>query len=78
MLFEKGLGVPQDSVQAYFWQSLAVAGWKSWTMPGHAKYVTELDRLRTKLEEGELSAIERRMKRWYSDHPLQIADTEQR
>jgi TPR repeat protein len=76
LLYGKGLGVPQDYVQAYFWQSLAVAGWKSWTMPAHEKYVSELDGLRTKLDDGELSAIERRTNRWYKDHPLQTLQTQ--
>jgi len=65
MLYTMGQGVPQDDAEAYFWFDLAASA----DTPSKDRYVASRQNVGTRITADQLSAIQRRIKKWKSDHP---------
>ena len=64
MLYTMGQGVPQDDAEAYFWFDLAASA----DTPNKDRYVANRQNVGTRITSDQLSAIQRRIKKWKSEH----------
>jgi hypothetical protein len=69
MLYAVGQGVPQDDAEAYFWFDLAASA----DSPNKDRYVANRQNVGTRITADQLFAIQRRIKKWKSEH-LRPAD----
>jgi uncharacterized protein len=65
MLYTMGQGVPQDDAEAYFWFDLAASA----DTPNKDRYIANRQNVGTRITADQLSAIQRRIKKWKSEHP---------
>jgi uncharacterized protein len=65
MLYTMGQGVPQDDADAYFWFDLAASA----DTPNKDRYVASRQNVGTRITADQLSAIQRRIRKWKSEHP---------
>lgn len=65
MLYSMGQGVPQDDAEAYFWFDLAASA----DTPNKDRYIANRQNVGTRITADQLSAIQRRIKKWKSEHP---------
>lgn len=64
MLYTMGQGVPQDDAEAYFWFDLAASA----DTPNKDRYIANRQNVGTRITADQLSAIQRRIKKWKSEH----------
>ena len=69
MLYTMGQGVPQDDAEAYFWFDLAASA----DTPNKDRYIANRQNVGTRITADQLSAIQRRIKKWKSEHPRPAA-----
>lgn len=70
MLYTMEQGVPQDDAEAYFWLDLAASA----DTPNRQRYLTSRQNVGTRITTDQLSAVQRRLKKWKAEH-TQPADT---
>jgi TPR repeat protein len=63
-MFEKGLGVPQDYVEAHKWFNLAAARFTAAETEGRDKAVKSRDSLASQMTEAQIAEAQRLAREW--------------